>query len=228
MIALKETQSAAQLPAFRARRFTIDGKAARQQDLAGLPFVVAGAGLPEEGTAYGFTQEEGLCRWAAGTRHADRFARAIGLMKLGQQLEGTEVGTRAANRHEVTSQRLLADLEELAAEARLPEGSPELLLQAAGWRSALEPPLFDPTLLFDKVVDSGLPPAFGGALFPVAGPIPTFFGFNDKASGAQVLGVCTLHDRTFFRGPAAFLIGAASFVLDDLLFDNRAASGIAV
>ena len=37
---------------------------------------------------------ESLCRWAAGTAYAERFARAIGLTKLGQQPEGTETAAR--------------------------------------------------------------------------------------------------------------------------------------
>ena len=85
-----------------------------------------------------------------------------------------------------------------------------------------------PALLFDRMLDSGPPPVFGGPVFPVAGMMPTLFRFNDKASAALVLGLCTLFDRTFYRGAAAFLVGAATYVLDDLGFDNRAASAIAI
>jgi hypothetical protein len=56
----------------RIRRYLVNGKESTKKELAAQPFVVAGA---EEGTAYGFTNEESLCRWAAGTMHADRFAR---------------------------------------------------------------------------------------------------------------------------------------------------------
>jgi len=215
----------------RIRRYLVNGKASTKNELAAQPFIVAGADLPEEGTAYGFANEESLCRWAAGSRHADRFARAIGTMKLGQQLEGTAIGERAVRRTEASIKRLTADLEELSKETGLAIGTPEFLVEASIHRSAIEAPLFDPTLLFDKVVDPGLPPVFGGAFFPVAAsiPIPTFFGFNDKASGALVIGLCTLFDKTFFRGQTAFLFatGPIRFVLSDIAFDNRAASGIA-
>ena len=212
----------------RIRRYLVNGKASTKNELAAQPFIVAGADLPEQGIAYGFTTEESLCRWAAGTRHADRFARAIGMMKLGEQLEGTEIGARAVRKIQASTERLKAELEELSREAGLAMGSPAFLVEAAMHRSMLEPPLFDPTLLFDKVNNPGIPVEFGGPAFPVAAAIPTFFGFNDKASGALVLGLCTLFDKTFFRGAKAFLFGAATFVLDDLGFDNRAASGIAV
>jgi hypothetical protein len=219
------------LQVVRIRRYLVEGKESSRRELAGQPFIAAGTDLPEEGTAYGFSTEESLCRWAAGTRQAVRFARAIGTMKLGQQLEGTDVAARALPRIEATAERLTAELAALAEETGLALGSPELFITAATARSVLEPPLFDPTLLFDRVDDEGdltHPPVFGGKLFPVFATIPTFGRFNDKASGAQVFGVCTLHDRTFFRGAAAFLLGSASFILADLGFDNRAASGIAV
>lgn len=116
----------------------------------------------------------------------------------------------------------------MSRETGLAMASPELLVQAALHRSVLEAPLFDPALLFDRVEDAGLPPVFGGSVFPLFGTIPTFFRFNDKASGIQVFGACTLHDKTFFRGAAAFLFGNISVVLADLGFDNRAASGISL
>ena len=212
----------------RIRRYLVNGKASTKNELAAQPFIVAGTDLPDEGTAYGFANEESLCRWAAGSRHADRFARAIGTMNLGQQLEGTATGERAVKRIEASVKRLTADLEELSKETGLAIGTPEFLVEAAIHRSAIEPPLFDPALLFDKVTDPGLPPSFGGVFFPVNNAIPTFFGFNDKASGALVLGLCTLFDKTFFRGQTAFLFGAARFVLADIAYDNRAASGIAI
>ena len=214
----------------RIRRYLVNGKASTKNELAAQPFIVAGADLPDEGTAYGFANEESLCRWAAGSRHADRFARAIGAMKLGQQLEGTAIGERAVRRIEASVKRLTADLEELSKETGLAIESPEFIVEAAIHRSAIEAPMFDPTILFDKVIDSGLPPVFGGSFFPVAATIPTFFGFNDKASGALVIGLCTLFDKTFFRGQTAFLFatGPIKFVLSDIAFDNRAASGIAV
>jgi hypothetical protein len=219
------------LQAVRIRRYLVEGKESSRRELAGQPFIVAGADLPEEGTAYGFSTEESLCRWAAGTRQAERFARAIGTMKLGQQLEDTDVASRALPKIEAAAERLVGELEALSQETGLALGSPELFITAATSRSVLEPPLFDPTLLFDRVDDEGdltHPPVFGGKLFPVFATIPTFFRFNDKASGAQVFGVCTLFDKTFFHGAVAFLSGSASFILADLGFDNRAASGIAV
>lgn len=211
----------------RIRRYLVNGKASTKNELAAQPFIVAGADPQEDGTAYGFANEESLCRWAAASRHADRFAQAIGMMKLGQQLENTEVGMRAVRRIESSVKRLTVDLEELSKETGLAMETPEFLVEASIHRSALEPPMFDPTLLFDKVTDPELP-SFGGLVFPVAGTIPTFFGFNDKASGALVIGVCTLFDKVFYRGQAAFFIGAARFVLSDVGFDNRAASGIAL
>ncbi|HJQ70140.1 MAG TPA: hypothetical protein VKA70_14285 [Blastocatellia bacterium] len=211
----------------RIRRYVVNGKASTKSELANQPYIVAGPDLPDEGTAYGFANEESLCRWAAGSRHAPSFARVIGKMKLGQQLEGTAIGERAVKRIERSIKQLTADLEELSKETGLAIPTPEFLIEAATHRSAIEPPLFDPALLFDKVIDSGLPPDFGGVFFPVSGLIPTFFGFNDKASGILVLGICTLFDKTFFRGQTAFFFGAARFVLADVNFDNRAASGIA-
>ncbi|HEX5733480.1 MAG TPA: hypothetical protein VF131_11660 [Blastocatellia bacterium] len=213
----------------RIRRYLVNGKESTKNELAAQPFIVAGTDLPDEGTAYGFATEESLCRWAAALRHADRFARSIGTTKLGQQLEGTATGERAVRRIEASVKKLTADLEELSKETGLAIGTPEFLVEASIHRSAIEPPLFDPTLLFDKVTDPGFPPVFGGVFFPVAAAIPTFFGFNDKASGALVLGLCTLFDKTFFRGQRAFLFATTPirFVLSDIAYDNRAASGIA-
>jgi len=213
------------------RRYLVNGKQSSKGEFAGQPFIVAGAGLPEEGTAYGFSQEDLFCRWAAGTRHAADFARAIGTIKLGQQLEGTDIGDRAVKRAEANQKRLQGELEELSKETGLAMGTTEFLMQTHVPRSVLEPPLLGSTLLFDKVSGSLLNPDFSGAFFPVVLAIPTFFGFNDKASGALVIGLCTLHDKTFYRGAAAFMIsspGGLRFVLSDLGFDNRAASGIAI
>lgn len=215
----------------RIQRHVVDGKESGPRELATQPFIVAGADLPEEGTAYGFSREESFLRWAAGTRHAPSFARAIGTIKLGQQLEGTDIAARASKRLEATVERLQRELEELSRETGLPMGDPELLVQAHISRSALEPPLLGTALLFDKVQGSLLDPDFSGALFPVAFAIPTFFGFNDRASGAMVLGLLTLHDKTFYRGAAAFMFGTpgfSKFILADLGFDNRAASGLSV
>jgi hypothetical protein len=211
----------------RIRRYLVNGKESTKKELTSQPFIVAGV---EGETAHGFASEEALCRWAAGTIHADRFARAIGTMKLGQQLEGTTTGARALKRIEAATERLQDELRELSEETGLAIGSPEFLAQANTSATLLAAAPIPTTLLFDKVVDPGLPPVFGGTFIPVIATIPSFLGFNDKASGAIVVGLCTLHDKTFFRGPAAFLFGApfARFVLDDLGFDNRAASGIAI
>ena len=202
------------IEAVRIRRYLVGGKESNKKELAAQPFIVAGAGLPEEGTAYGFASEESLCRWAAGTMHAERFARAL-------------------KRIEAEAERVRGELEELGKEAGLATGSPEFLSETATQSPVLRT-LSPIPLLFDRVDDTGGPPdfqpVFGGSVFPVIATVPTFFRFNDKASGAFVVGACTLHDKTFFRGAAAFLFGLpfANFVLSDLGFDNRAASGIAV
>jgi len=214
----------------RVHRYLVDGQEASQAALAEQPFIIAGVDLPDEETAYGFSKEESFYRWAATTRHAHRFARAIGTIKLGQQLEDTDTASRAAKRQEVIANRLRDDLEELAQDTGLSMESAKFLITASEPRSLLEGAYFDPTILWDTVLGFGPPVAFGGPSFPVFAAIPTFFGFNDKASGAQVIGVCTLHDRTFFRGAAAFLIGApgsADFVLSDIGWSDRAASAIA-
>ena len=221
------------IEAVRIRRYLVGGKESNKKELAAQPFIVAGAGLPEEGMAYGFASEESLCRWAAGTIHAERFARALGTMKIGQQLEGTDTASRALKRIEAEAERVRGELEELGKETGLATGSPEFLSETAT-QSPLLRTLSPIPLLFDRVDDTGGPPdfqpVFGGSVFPVIATVPTFFRFNDKASGAFVVGACTLHDKTFFRGAAAFLFGLpfANFVLSDLGFDNRAASGIAV
>jgi hypothetical protein len=215
------------------RRYLVNGKESSKAEFAKQPFIVAGAELPEAGTAYGFSQEESFWRWAAGTHHAPSFARAIGTIKLGQQLEGTDIAARAVKQVEATTKRLQGELEALSHDTGLAMGTTEFLMQTHISRSVLESPLLGSALLFDKVQGDLANPDFSGAFFPLAGaiPFPTFFGFNDKASGALVLGLCTLHDKTFFRGAAAFMIGGPSgvrFFLSDLGFDNRAASGISL
>lgn len=217
----------------RIRRYFVGGRESNRKELAAQPFIVAGAGLPGDDAAYGFETEEALCRWAAGSRHAERFARAIGTMKLGQQLEGTDLAApRALRRIEAAAERARAELEELSRETGLAVGSPEFLADFAGGSPALRV-LVPVSILFDRVLDSGSatePPVFGGSFFPVIATIPSLLGFNDKASGAFVpAGGLTLHDRTFFRGAAAFLFGIFThYVLSDLGFDNRAASAIAI
>jgi hypothetical protein len=215
------------------RRYLVDGKEISKREFVSQPFIVAGAELPEEGTAYGFSQEELFWRWAAGTRHAASFARAIGTIKLGQQMEGTDIAARAVKRAEATAKRLQGELEELSRTTGLAMGTLEFLMQTHISRSALESPLLGSAILFDKVQGSLANPVFSGSFFPLphAIPAPTFFGFNDKASGALVIGLCTLHDKTFFRGAAAFMFGSSAgveFILSDLGFDNRAASGISI
>jgi hypothetical protein len=150
-------------------------------------------------------------------------------MKLGQQLEGADTGARALKRIEAAVKRIEGELKELSEETGLAVGSPEFLSQVATGGTLIAVPV-PTTLLFDRVDDPGLPPVFGGSVCPVIATMPTFFRFNDKASGALVIGLCTLFDKTFFRGPARFFLGlpAATFVLSDVDFDNRAASGLAV
>lgn len=215
------------------RRYLVNGKESSKEEFANQPFIVAGAELPEEGTGYGFSQEDMFWRWAAGTRHAPSFAHAIGTIKLGQQLEGTDIAARAIKRTEATAKRLQGELDELSRETGLAMGTPEFLMQTHISRSALETPLLGSAILFDKVQGDLANPNFSGAFFPLphAIPVPSFFGFNDKASGVLVIGLCTLHDKTFFRGAAAFMIGgpgALRFILSDLGFNNRAASGISI
>ena len=213
------------------RRYVVNGKESTKAEFVRQPFIVAGVDLPEAGTAYGFSQEESFYKWAAGTQHAATLARSIGTIKLGQQLEGTDIATRAVKKIEATVKRLQGELEELSRETGLALGTPEFLLQAHISRSVLEPPVLGSAILFDKVQGSLANPDFSGAFFPVLLTIPTFFGFNDKASGALVLGLLTLHDKTFYRGAAAFMFGGpvgVRFFLSDLGFDNRAASGISI
>jgi hypothetical protein len=232
MSATKQTQVAGRsFETVRISRYFVGGKESSKKELTAQPFIVAGAGLP--GEAYGFAGEEALCRWAAGTRHAERFARAIGTMKLGQQLEGTDAAApRALRRLEAAAEHVRAELEELSRETGLPVGSAEFLSDFGASSPTLR--VLSPIpVLFDRVLDSGSatePPVFGGSFFPVLATIPSFFGFNDKASGAFVPGALTLHDKTFFRGAAAFLFGLpfTNYILSDLGFDNRAASGIAI
>lgn len=214
----------------RIRHYTVNGKPSSKKQLAAQPFIVAGTGLSEADTAYGFATEAAFCRWAAESRHADRFARAIGSMKLGQQLEGTATGLRSLKKIEAATKRISSELKALSKETGLAMNTPEFFMRAAASRSVLEPPIFDPALLFNTVNLSFNPPAFGGASIPVFTAMPSFFGFNDRASGALVSGLCTLFDRTFFRGAATFMVGVpgATFVLDELGFDNRAASGLTV
>lgn len=227
-------QAAQPSPAFEIRRYLVNGKESSKADLASQPFIVAGAGLPDDRTAYAFSHEEAFYGWAAGTRHAPEIGRSVGIMKLGQQLENTPVGNRAVKRAEATLERLTREVEALSKETGLPIGTPELLYETHCSRSILEPPILGSAILFDKVSGSLANPDFGGSFFPFVLAFPTFFGFNDKASGALVLGICTLFDKTFYRGAAAFMISLGTpgspglkFVLADLGFDNRAASGIA-
>jgi hypothetical protein len=153
-------------------------------------------------------------------------------MKLGQQLEGTDLAApRALRRIEAAAESARAELDELSRETGLGLGSPEFHAGLAAQSPSLRV-LVPVAVLFERVLDSGTltePPVFGGSFFPVLATMPSLFGFNDKASGVFLTATgLTLHDRTFFRGPAAFLLGAFTrYVLSDIGFDNRAASAIA-
>jgi hypothetical protein len=216
----------------RISRYLIGGKQSTRAELIAQPFVVAGAGLPEKGTAYGFADESSLGRWAAGTNHADVITRILEAMKRGQRLEGTDEGAQAVKSSEANFERVRDELEAISRKNGVGVGS-FLGMAGEGNPPGSGVPLSPIPLLFDRVDDPGTltePPVFGGSVFPVIATIPTFFRFNDKASGAFVPGVCTLFDKTFVRGAARVLLGFpfSTFVLADLDFDNRAASGIAI
>jgi hypothetical protein len=217
----------------RIRRYFVGGKESSKKELAAQPFIVAGAGRPGDDAAYGFETEEAFCRYAATTRHAERFARAVGTMKLGQQLEGTDLASpRSLRRMGAAAERARAELEELGRETGLAVGAPEFLADFAA-EGPVPRVLVPLAVLFDRVLDSGTltePPVFGGSFFPVIATMPTLFGFNDKASGVYLtVTAFSMHDKTFFRGAAAFLFGTFShYILSDIGFDNRAASAIAI
>jgi hypothetical protein len=106
------------------------------------------------------------------------------------------------------------------------------LEQRAMSGTPLEPPVFDPVLLYDKPFLTSPPieaPPYSATLPLPSGYWPDFrwFGWNDRARGARIFGGTVLYEHIWFGGRQVWLFGLNGLIpLRALLFDLTASSAV--
>ena len=210
--------------------YVVDGKEIRESAdtqraaLARCAVVCNFAESEEEQEVRAFHREEEFQRWARSQRFSTQLEQVDEMLAKAREYETTD-HQRALDRQQVLNQRVIADLRELAEHLGLSLSSWELFDQAHRGLSLLEPPILHSAILFDG--------EFQGLNFilPSGIPIPTFGKKgNDKAESVVVspAGFVMLADRTWWRGAKCYFGGYnnVKFMLDELAFENKAASGL--
>jgi hypothetical protein len=203
------------------------GKIASLEEVADVPIVVAGFGLPED-AGYVFQTDDELRGWAREIGQDEMVARLDEAAKKGRERESQTDLAVLETWQKRRVQRITDDLNSLAELHGLPVNSAELLRKATLEADPVMGSVFDPYLLFDRT-------ECGGGFRPIAGLVPRFgwIDFNNKASSANGLGGGTLFSRYWFRGKRLYLINIGNDVgdcldLGDLGWSNIASSAIAI
>jgi len=111
----------------------------------------------------------------------------------------------------------------------------EVIRRAVINRTPLTPKLFDPVLLYDRLIEheppQGAPEDPRTSMLPVPSgfwPYLGWVGWNDRARSVRIFGVNVLCENAWFGGRWGWLIGFNGlFNLNHILFDRVASSAIA-
>jgi hypothetical protein len=114
----------------------------------------------------------------------------------------------------------------------------EIEQRAMAGRSPLEPPVFDPVIFYDRPFETSPPKEApkGAASLPLPGgffPVLGWFGWDNRARCARVLGGAWLFENDWFGGRFAYIEGlgindTGLIPFYDLGFDRIASSAIVI
>lgn len=176
------------------------------------PVVALGSGLPEKGVAFAFRDWKELAKFAARTPAADKIAAMDERRRKLRKRSGEDT-TALAARLKRKTERIEAELRELAQRTGLPYGSKELFLRATTKADPLEGPIFDPSMLF---INPGFTGSAVGVAYPGLPDLSWFPGMNNAVSSAQIVGIVALFSNTWFRGATRLLVGLPYFQIANL------------
>jgi hypothetical protein len=198
------------------------GKAVSREEAAEAPIVVAGSGLPDQGSGYVFDTDDEFYGWVREVGQSEIVARLDEATEKGREQENHVDEARLEAWQRKRIDRITDDLNDLAQLYGLPVGSSELLRKATIEADPLIGPVFHSFVLFDDTT-------CGGAFRPITGLMPKFgwIGFNNRASSANGFGSAVLFSRYWFKAKKLYLFSIASCLsLHDLSYDNMASSAV--
>lgn len=207
-------------------KFLSKGRLISIEEARRQPIMVIGSILPHTKLAQTFDSEDEFHKWIDQSKVAERVYEMEKTVAIIRERQHDSDHTRVRQRIKAAVERISSELEDLAAYHDLDpkDAGYELFLKATVERDLLEPPIFDPFVLYEHVGLKGnwLPL---GLYFSV--PDFRWLGWNDKASSVAVYGAGCLWQDVWFQGPRLLFWGAPwAFNLTDYGWNDRASSAI--
>jgi hypothetical protein len=207
-------------------KFLSQGRFIDKEEARKRPIMVAGSILPDDRLAQTFDSEEDFRKWIDHSKVAEKFYEIDKTVAQLRERQHSGDHTPSQRRLKYVVDRVTNELNELAARHHLDpqESGYELFLKATVERDLLEPPIFDPFVLYEHVGLKGrwLPI---GAFFPIVDF--RWLNWNDIASSVAVFGSGCLFQDIWFGGPRLYFGGYPwAFNLTDYGWNDRASSAI--
>jgi hypothetical protein len=207
-------------------QFLSKGRVISKAEAYKRPIMVIGSILPDANLAQTFDSDEEFHRWIDHSKVAERVHEIEKTAALLRERQHDPDHTRARQRLKAAVDRITTELSELAAHHHLDpqDDAYALFLKATVERDLLEPPIFDPFVLYEHVGLKGrwLPL---GLFFSL--PDFRWLGWDNIGSSVAVFGSGCLWQNVWFQGPRLLFWGAPwAFNLTDFGWNDRASSGI--
>src|SRR5205823_3626085 len=140
-------------------------------------------------------------RWAAGTKHAAKFAEQDEIVAKAREFEKAD-NSAAIERMKLRTDRISEDLRALSTRTGLPINSMELLRRASVDYPIIEGPVFHSSLAFEHI--NG-----GGAELPLVVTMPDlgWLRWSNRISSIFLIGYGMFADLTWYRGSKLHLVG---------------------
>jgi hypothetical protein len=204
-------------------RFLSKGRFIDKEEARKRPIMVVGSILPDDRLAQTFDSDEEFHKWIDHTPHAEKvhqIEKAVAQVRKRQH----EDHTQSQRRLKATVDRVTRELHELAARHQLDprEAGYELFVKATVERDPMDPPIFDPAMLYEHV-------GAKGDCLPLLTVVPyadlSYLLWNDRASSVAVYGAGFLWEDPWFTGAKILFYGAPwAFNLTDYGWNDRASS----
>ena len=176
------------------------------------PVLAIGTELPEKGVAFAFPDWKAFVKFAARTQAGEKIAK-MDERRRKLRNRRLEDATAIAGQLKRKTERIDADLRELAMRTGLAVNSKELFLRATIKADLLEGPIFDPSMIFAGVGFTG---NALGVTYPGLPDLSWFPGMNNAVSSVRVVGILGLYNVTWFRGASRVFFGLPFFQIPNL------------
>ena len=173
-----------------------------------------------------FRTETTFRSWVKSSPLAERIAKIDALIDDARRLENGD-HTRAKSRQQILSERMAADMQELAERLKVDVRSPEFLEIARRPHTVLEPPVLHSAILYDGSDATGTwKPIQNGIPYPVL----AWLNFDNKTTSTRGFsGLLRLSDSNWFGGTSKYWgVPGEVWELANEGFDNRASSAVLV